>query len=110
MSSVTAKKMERKKANRQTTSPFSSHHGDITPRPQREQPLGSEQTHSPGWGVGENYNEQIAVNRRVEAIPVQETVVNHSTATQQLVTGGMGNRCASFGATVMRPCHFSPLF
>lgn len=107
MSSVTAKKKERNKADTQTTSPLSSHHGDIAPHPQREQPLGSEHTHPAVWVGGEHYSELVEVARRGEAIPMQETVVNHSTATQQLVTGRRGNGCASLG--VMRPCHFSTL-
>ena len=103
MSSVTAKKMEQKEVDRQTMTSSSSHHGDTAPYPQREQPLGSEYTHQPGSVGGQHHSEQIEANYNGDTIPVQETVVNHSRATQQLVTGVKWNKCASScGAAVMR--------
>lgn len=100
---------EQKQADKQTMPPLSSHHGDTTPPPEREQPLGSEHAPTP-VSVGEEYHGNLTEVAHYigEAIPVQETVVVHSAATQELVTGGFG-RCVPPGATVIRPCHFNLL-
>ena len=82
---------EQKQADKRTTPPLSSHHGDTAPPPEREQPLGSEHTPTPA-SVGDEYHGNLTevAHYTGEAIPVQETVVVHSAATQELVTGGLG--------------------
>ena len=100
---------EQKQADKRTTPPLSSHHGDTAPPPEREQPLGSEHAPTPA-SVGDEYHGNLTEVAHYigEAIPVQETVVVHSAATEELVTGGLGG-CAPPEATIMRPCHFNLL-